>query len=72
MADRSPQNINALYFIGTNSVAGKRIVPNKNDSSNDRVFGLEPESKGPPSIAGSEKSDLGQLKGKKQYFSSSS
>lgn len=72
MADRTPQNLDALYFKGNNSIAGKRILPNKNDSSNDRVFGLEPLSNGPPSVAASEKSDLGQNKGKKQYFSSSS
>ena len=43
MAERNPKAIEDLYFKNgpSDSPLGKRIVANKNSSSNERVFGIE-------------------------------
>jgi len=41
MADRTPANVDQLYFRGAANSVGRRIVASGNSSSIDRLFGTE-------------------------------
>ena len=61
LADRTPKNIEELYFKGSQTLVGQRINKDKNHSSNERVFGLD-------HIAGSANlRERGQSLGKRQF-----